>query len=90
MRSTSDGKYYTMMDDGHTAVLRYSFQTGELVDTLFSVNKARECEFKKFDDYILEPKGHHILLITDQEAIYAARARVMSSTTTCVATASSH
>ena len=63
MRSTSDGKYYTMMDDGHTAVLRYSFQTGELVDTLFSVNKARECEFKKFDDYILEPKGHHILLI---------------------------
>ena len=70
MRSTSDGKYYTMMDDGHTAVLRYSFQTGELVDTLFSVNKARECEFKKFDDYILEPKGHHILLITDQEAIY--------------------
>lgn len=54
MRSTSDGKYYTMMDDGHTAVLRYSFQTGELVDTLFSVNKARECEFKKFDDYMLE------------------------------------
>lgn len=70
MRSTSDGKYYTMMDDGHTAILRYSFHTGELVDTLFSVNKARECEFKKFDDYILEPKGHHILLITDQESIY--------------------
>lgn len=70
MRSTSDGQYYTMMDKEHQAILRYSFHTGELVDTLFSVHKARECDFKKFDDYILEPKGHHILLITDQEAIY--------------------
>lgn len=70
MRSTSDGKYYTMMDDKHTAILRYSFHTGQLIDTLFSVAKARECEFKTFDDYILEPKGNHILIITDQEAVY--------------------
>ncbi len=70
MRSTSDGKYYTLMDDKHTAILRYSFHTGQLIDTLFSVAKARECEFKTFDDYILEPKGNHILIITDQEAVY--------------------
>ena len=70
MRSTSDGKYYTLMDDKHTAILRYSFHTGQLIDTLFSVAKARECEFKTFDNYILEPKGNHILIITDQEAVY--------------------
>ena len=70
MRSTSDGKYYTLMDAKHTAILRYSFHTGQLIDTLFSVAKARECEFKTFDDYILEPKGNHILIITDQEAVY--------------------
>ena len=70
MRSTSDGKYYTLMDDKHTAILRYSFHTGQLIDTLFSVQKARECEFKTFDDYILEPKGNHILIITDQESVY--------------------
>ena len=70
MRSTSDGKYYTMMDDKHTAILRYSFHTGQLIDTLFSVAKARECEFKTFDNYILEPKGNHILIITDQESVY--------------------
>ena len=70
MRSTSDGKYYTLMDDKHTAILRYSFHTGQLIDTLFSVAKARECEFKTFDDYILEPKGNHILIITDQESVY--------------------
>ena len=70
MRSTSDGKYYTLMDDKHTAILRYSFHTGQLIDTLFSIAKARECEFKTFDDYILEPKGNHILIITDQEAVY--------------------
>ena len=70
MRSTSDGKYYILMDAKHTAILRYSFHTGQLIDTLFSVAKARECEFKTFDDYILEPKGNHILIITDQEAVY--------------------
>ncbi len=70
MRSTSDGKYYTLMDDKHTAILRYSFHTGQLIDTLFSVAKARECEFKTFDNYILEPKGNHILIITDQESVY--------------------
>ena len=70
MRSTSDGKYYTLMDDKHTAILRYSFHTGQLIDTLFSVAKARECEFKTFDDYILEPKGNHILIIKDQEDVY--------------------
>ena len=70
MRSTSDGKYYTLMDAKHTAILRYSFHTGQLIDTLFSVAKARECEFKTFDDYILEPKGNHILIITDQESVY--------------------
>lgn len=70
MRSTNDGKYYTLMDAKHTAILRYSFHTGQLIDTLFSVAKARECEFKTFDDYILEPQGNHILIITDQESVY--------------------
>lgn len=70
MRSTADGKHYTMMDRDHKAILRYSFQTGQLVDTLFSVDKARDCDFKRFDDYLLEPNGHHILLLTDKEYIY--------------------
>ena len=70
MRSTSDGKYYTMIDKDHKAILRYNFQTGALVDTLFSVEKARECEFKRFDDYLLEPNGHHIVLLTERESIY--------------------
>lgn len=70
MRSMSDGLHYTMMDAQHKAILRYSFATGKLIDTLFSVDRARDCEFQKFDDYRLEPKGHHILLITDQEQIY--------------------
>ena len=70
MRSMSDGLHYTMMDAGHRAILRYSFATGKLIDTLFSVDRARDCEFKRFDDYLLEPKGHHILLITNRESIY--------------------
>ena len=66
MRSMSDGLHYTMMDAGHRAILRYSFATGKLIDTLFSVDRARDCEFKRFDDYLLEPKGHQILLISNR------------------------
>lgn len=75
MRSTSDGQYYTMISKDNRSVLRYRFSTGQLVDTLFSVDKARECPFTTIDDYVLEPKGHHILLLTDQEAIYRRSTR---------------
>ncbi len=70
MRSLSDGEHYSMMSPKRDAILRYSFMTGQLVDTLFSVNNARECPFKTFDDYQISHDGKHILLYTEQEGIY--------------------
>lgn len=70
MRSLPDGEHYTLMSSDRSAILRYSFATGQLVDTLFSVSQARECSFKSFDDYQIAPSGHHILLYTEQRPIY--------------------
>lgn len=75
MRSLPDGEHYSMMSPERSAILRYSFATGKLVDTLFSVNNARECNFKTFDDYQLSSDGKHILLYTEQESIYRRSSR---------------
>lgn len=70
MRSMSDGRHYTSISQRGDALLRYSFATGKLVDTLFSCKTARDCEFDRFDDYQISDNGHHILIHTDQTSIY--------------------
>lgn len=70
MRSTIDGTHYTIISPDKGAILRYNFATGALVDTLFSVRSARDCEFKQLDDYQISADGKHILLHTEQEQIY--------------------
>lgn len=70
MRSMPDGEHYTMISPKHDAILRYSFSTGKVVDTLFYTKNARECNFDSFDDYQISADGHHILLYTDKTSIY--------------------
>lgn len=70
MRSLPDGEHYSMMNRERNAILRYSYATGKVVDTLFITTNARECNFKSFDDYQLSADGKHILLYTEREGIY--------------------
>ncbi len=70
MRSMPDGEHYTMLAPGRDAILRYSFATGKVVDTLFYTKTARECHFDAFDDYQISADGNHILLYTDKSSIY--------------------
>jgi dipeptidyl-peptidase-4 len=70
MRSMNDGEHYMMIGGGGTCIVRYAFATGEVVDTLFSVNTARDCDFKRFDGYIMSPAEDRILLQTKTKAIY--------------------
>ncbi len=70
IRSLSDGKHYSMLSPERNAILRYDFSTGKVVDTLFSTEKALNCDFKKIDDYKISPDGKHILIYTEQESIY--------------------
>lgn len=70
MRSMNDGEHYMMIGGGGTCLVRYAFKTGEVVDTLFSVNDARGCDFKRFDGYIMSPAEDRILIQTKTTPIY--------------------
>ena len=70
MRSMNDGEHYMMIGGDGTCIVRYAFKTGEVVDTLFSVNNARGCDFKSFDGYIMSPAEDRILIQTKTNYIY--------------------
>lgn len=70
MRSLPDGEHYTAMNDARNMIIKYSYRTGNPVDTLFNTAKARECTFDKFDGYTISSTGHHILVWRDTEPIY--------------------
>lgn len=70
MRSLPDGEHYTAMNKERTMIIRYSYRTGEPVETLFDVKNARECTFDDFEGYEISSTGHHILIICKREQIY--------------------
>lgn len=60
-----DGEHYTQRNAEGTQIVKYSFRTGEPVEVVFDVTKARECPFKKFDSYQFSPDGSKILIATE-------------------------
>jgi len=58
-----DGEHYTQRNAEGTQIVKYSFRTGEPVEVVFDVTKARECPFKKFDSY--QFSTGRILKLTD-------------------------
>ena len=65
-----DGEHYTQISSDHKRIVKYSFKTGKEVETIFDVTKARDCNFKTFDDYILSPDEKLILIQTETKPIY--------------------
>ena len=70
MRSLPDGEHYTAMNKERTQIIKYSYRTGQPVETLFDVKNARECTFDDFTDYEISSTGYHILIIREPEKIY--------------------
>lgn len=70
MRSLPDGEHYTAMNKERNMIIKYSYRTGNPVDTLFNASKARECTFDDFEGYEISNTGHHILVWRDTEPIY--------------------
>lgn len=65
-----DGEHYTQISSDHKRIVKYSFKTGKEVEAIFDVTKARYCNFKTFDDYILSPDEKLILIQTETKPIY--------------------
>ena len=70
MRPLPDGEHYTVMNKERSMIIKYSYRTGQPVETLFDVKDARECTFDDFQDYVISSTGYHILIIREKERIY--------------------
>ena len=69
LRSMNDGVYYTVSEGGRK-IVRYSYKTGEVKDTLFSLNQMGEPPFDHFSAYSFSPDEKLILFETEHEQIY--------------------
>lgn len=70
IRPLPDGEHYTAMNPERNMIIKYSYRTGNPVDTLFNAKKARECTFDSFDGYMINSTGHRILVWRETEPIY--------------------
>ncbi len=67
---STDGIHYYATNDERTRIVKCDYRTGNVVETLFDVETARECSLKSFDGYTLSPDEKHLLIYTDIERIY--------------------
>jgi dipeptidyl-peptidase-4 len=70
MRSLPDGEHYTSMNRERSMILKYSYRTGRVVDTLFNVHNARACDFDAFEGYSISLSGHHVIIWRESSRIY--------------------
>lgn len=66
----ADGEHYTATDAGNTVIVKYAYRTGAAIDTLFNVSKAKDCDFKKFDGYVMSDDETTLLIHAGSEPIY--------------------
>ena len=70
LRPMLDGEHYAQISADHKRIVKYSFKTGKEVGTVFDVEKARDCQLKRFDNYIMSPDEKLILIQTETKPIY--------------------
>ena len=70
IRPYMDGESFTTISDDRSKIERYSYATGQLVETLFDKNTARGEKIAAFGNYIISPNGKTILIETNRRAIY--------------------
>ncbi len=68
--SSEDGVHYYQADHQRTAVVKYSFATGNAVDTLFNTRTARDCDFLTFEGFLVSGDENRVLVYRDREQIY--------------------
>ena len=70
LRPMLDGEHYAQISADHKRIVKYSFKTGKEVGTVFNVETARDCQLKRFDNYIMSPDEKLILIQTETKQIY--------------------
>lgn len=70
MRSLPDGEHYTALSNDRKAILKYAYKTGQVTDTLFHVDKARETKLASIQGYSIDSRGYRILVWNELEYLY--------------------
>ncbi|GHT78768.1 peptidase S9 [Bacteroidia bacterium] len=70
MQPFPDGEHYTVLSADKKAILKYAYKTGQLVDTLFDVRKARETKLDEIEGYAIDSREYRILVWNEKEPIY--------------------
>ncbi|MDD4822206.1 MAG: S9 family peptidase [Bacteroidales bacterium] len=65
-----DGESFTRLSADRKSILKYSWKSGKVVDTLFSTSTAKECTIKTIQGYQFSKDGGKILVYTERENIY--------------------
>ena len=69
IQSTKDGLDYYQLEDSRY-IIKYSYETGEIIDTLFSLINLEEPEFNTLSSFEINEDENVILLGTEKEKIY--------------------
>lgn len=67
--SMNDGEHFTRMTDDQT-IVRISFRTGQVVDTLFSLRRVRNPIISSISGYIMSPRETRILVYRNVKQRY--------------------
>ncbi|HCO66622.1 MAG TPA: S9 family peptidase, partial [Dysgonomonas sp.] len=68
--SSADGEYYFQSDPQNTKIIKYSYKTGEAVQTVFDVKTARDITISSFQGFLMSPDENRLLVYTNSEPIY--------------------
>jgi dipeptidyl-peptidase-4 len=59
-----------MLSSDRKTIVKYSYKTGKITDTLFYTKTVRETQLDKIDGYLISSTGYRILVWTNREPIY--------------------
>ncbi len=68
--SSADGEFYFQADQSKTKIIKYSYKTGQPVETVFDIQTARDCNIPSFEGFIMSPDENRLVVYTNSEQIY--------------------
>lgn len=68
--SSADGESYFQADKESKKIIKYSYKTGLPVDTIFDVDRARECKIESFQGFLISPDEKRLVVYTDYEPVF--------------------
>lgn len=70
LRSMRNGEYYTQLTDSGKLILKYSYKTGRVADTLFNIKRVINCPIKSIEGYELDSAEVKILVYNNSKKTY--------------------